>query len=482
MPFAVPDSERPLNPMMPIGARGSQNGVNGNEAGFNNTDALGQPMAPIVNEMTNFYWEYVFHCHILSHEEMDMMRSQTVYVARELADAPVLTWAPGSVILSWTDGTPVTTDPATWGSPKAEIGYRVERAIGSGPWEVIGTTLANITTFTDPTALDIFNAFHYRVVAYNAAGDSVSNEITVAPPAPAAPDLLTVTGVAWNQVSLSWTDLSADEAGFRIERAPASGGVPTGPFASLGTVGQDVTSFNDLTVDVLTEYAYQVFAFNSGGDSAASNMAFATTPNNPNAPNAPSNAVLTLLGNITNPVNNPLRIRLVFFDNATNETGFVVERSVNGGPFAFLLNLPVRAGTGSVTNVDYAVSVGNTYAYRVKAVNGVWNSAWLTSSTISVAPPLAPSNFQYSAVVGCTNACAVVTLTWTDNANNESGFELQRATNAAFTTGFNQWTVGINVTSTQRNLNRNLDYWFRIRAVGNAGSSAWVTIGPFHTP
>ena len=39
LPFALPDSIRPLNPMMPLGARGAQNGVNGNEAGFNNTDA-----------------------------------------------------------------------------------------------------------------------------------------------------------------------------------------------------------------------------------------------------------------------------------------------------------------------------------------------------------------------------------------------------------------------------------------------------------
>ena len=28
--------------------------------------------------MTNFGWEYVWHCHILSHEEMDMMRPQMV--------------------------------------------------------------------------------------------------------------------------------------------------------------------------------------------------------------------------------------------------------------------------------------------------------------------------------------------------------------------------------------------------------------------
>ncbi|MGV8968259.1 MAG: multicopper oxidase domain-containing protein, partial [Cellulomonas sp.] len=73
LPFGLPDSIRPLNPMMPIGAKGDANGILGNQAGFNNTDTAGNPIAPIENVMTNYEWEYVWHCHILSHEEMDMM-------------------------------------------------------------------------------------------------------------------------------------------------------------------------------------------------------------------------------------------------------------------------------------------------------------------------------------------------------------------------------------------------------------------------
>ena len=36
--------------------------------------------SPIVNQLVNFGWEYVYHCHILSHEEMDMMRPVSVAV------------------------------------------------------------------------------------------------------------------------------------------------------------------------------------------------------------------------------------------------------------------------------------------------------------------------------------------------------------------------------------------------------------------
>jgi hypothetical protein len=133
LPFAVPDSVRPLNPMMPLGARGDVNGPNGTEAGFNNTDTNGNPIAPVVNVMANFDWEYVFHCHILSHEEMDMMRPVTVKVPSALPVAPVLSFTRGSVILSWTDGTPVDyLSPISWINAlhNAEVGFRIGIVVG----------------------------------------------------------------------------------------------------------------------------------------------------------------------------------------------------------------------------------------------------------------------------------------------------------------------------------------------------------------
>ena len=67
-PFSVPDSIRPLNPAKPLG----------DTTGFTNINpTTGQPITttPTVNTMTNFGAEYVWHCHILEHEENDMMRA-----------------------------------------------------------------------------------------------------------------------------------------------------------------------------------------------------------------------------------------------------------------------------------------------------------------------------------------------------------------------------------------------------------------------
>jgi FtsP/CotA-like multicopper oxidase with cupredoxin domain len=183
LPFGLPDSERPLNPAMPIGS----------EMGFTNIDPVtGQaPATRVTNQVVNFGWEYVWHCHILSHEEMDMMRPQQLNVLTSKADAPTVqaSGSPGqSVALSWTDGTPANlNDLLTWGDPKNEIAFRVERAVVTagvpGEFGQIGTTLANVTTYTDETTMEGAE-YAYRVVAKNQAGEVISPMVLVPPVVP----------------------------------------------------------------------------------------------------------------------------------------------------------------------------------------------------------------------------------------------------------------------------------------------------------
>jgi hypothetical protein len=124
----------------------------------------------------------VWHCHLLGHEENDMMRPIEFDAAKALAAAPVLSRVgtgpvTGPVNLTWTDGTP---NGLPLGSPAGEIGFRVERApvtLGVvGTFAKIGTTLANKTTFSDTTAV-LNGSYEYRVIAFNAAGDSTSNSV-----------------------------------------------------------------------------------------------------------------------------------------------------------------------------------------------------------------------------------------------------------------------------------------------------------------
>jgi len=178
------------------------------------------------------------------------------------------------------------------------------------------------------------------------------------------------------------------------------------------------------------------------------------------------------------------QVTLSWTDNADTETGFVIERSVNGGGFAELATVGPLAGVGTTAYVDMAVAFGNTYDYRVKAVNSGGSSAWSNTATANASLPIAPSNLNGTAARVGNGPNTRITLTWTDNSINETGFTIQRATNAGFTTGVVNTNVGANVVTYRTgNLPRNTTYWFRIRANNAAtGPSAWSNTFSIRTP
>ena len=70
LPWKIPDSNRPLDVTKAVGdAVTVTNPVDGNRT-------------TVTNDVTNFGWEYVWHCHLLGHEENDMMRPIVFYTAQ----------------------------------------------------------------------------------------------------------------------------------------------------------------------------------------------------------------------------------------------------------------------------------------------------------------------------------------------------------------------------------------------------------------
>jgi FtsP/CotA-like multicopper oxidase with cupredoxin domain len=364
-PFGLPDSVRPYDPTMPLGS-----GV-----GFRNIDPNGNPIVT-TNQLYNFGWEYVWHCHILSHEEMDMMRPMVFNVARQLPAAPVLsaTGTPGSPIaLSWTDGTPAAA-PTTPGNPANEIGFRIERQDGPlGTFAAVGTALANQTLYADGTTTPGM-AYFYRVVAFNAAGDSPSNQVLVGTPPPiAAPSGLSASIVSESQVDLRWTDNSNVETSFVVYRSvngaafaqlAALARTPADAIATGGTV-----TFIDTGVASGSVYAYYVTAVNSMSVSSPSNTATVTV----SVPAAPTNLVGTaarIAGNLLQD-----RVTLTWRDNSNNEASFQIQRATNPN-----FNNPTTFTVGAnVTTFVQNVPRNTTYSYRVRAINVLGNSGWSNS-------------------------------------------------------------------------------------------------------
>jgi hypothetical protein len=297
-----------------------------------------------------------------------------------------------------------------------------------------------------------------------------------------------VSGTANNpSVILIWTDNSIKEVQYTIQRATDANftvGLASFNFNNPAATGQ--ATFTDSTVARGTKYWYRVHALGSTvGDALTPGFQTMTSASSSNTvqiqvgtapalPAAPTTLVATAQAGP--------QVSLTWRDNATNETFFAVERCTGVGctNFAQIAVPGPRNNTGNVTYVDATVAIGNTYQYRVKAVNAGGSSLYSNTAT-AVVPglPAAPSNLRVS-VVKANGPNYTATLTWTDNANNETGFTVQRATNATFTTGLNTANVAANATTLTQTVTRNTTYYYRIRANNTiSGSSAWTNALPF---
>ena len=312
----------------------------------------------------------------------------------------------------------------TWmDNATGETGFVIERADNGGAFTQLAMPAANAGTgnvnYVDDTVLP-GNTYDYRVCAMNGiivSGNSNTASVIV-PAVPAAPTSLTATVQAGPQVSLNWMDNATSETGFVVERA-VNGGAFTQLATPAANAGTGAVNYVDTTVVAGNTYDYRVHAVSGPIASANSNTANVIVPA---APTAPTSLAATLQAGP--------QVSLTWMDNATSETGFVIERAVNGGAFTQLATPAASAGTGAVNYVDTTVAEGNAYDYRVYAVNGPIASG--NSNTVSVNLPAAlaaPTN-----LVATLQAGPQVGLTWMDNATNETGFVVQRAVNGgAFT-------------------------------------------------
>ncbi|HVQ96008.1 MAG TPA: multicopper oxidase domain-containing protein [Mycobacteriales bacterium] len=332
VPFEVPNSVRRLNPAM----------VDGATAMFSNVDPQGNPTAAITNQLVNFGWEYVLHCHILSHEEMDMMRPVTLALPPDKADGLVATIVGSGrnqrIQLTWTDNS------------INETSFVVQRSGDGSTWTAVGTSaspLAQPNTHGTRSLVDGTSTasapYLYRVVALNTVGyggafpsmtvQSVSASLGVnIPPAPAAPTELTAAVQAGPRVNLTWRDNAQTEVGFLVERSADNGASFSQVATAPARAGTGPTSYADTTVVAGTTYQYRVTAVNLGGTSAPSNSVPAAVPALPVQPVISSATAARFGGNE--------RLTVQWADVA-GETGYTVQWST-AGDFATV------AGSGSV--------------------------------------------------------------------------------------------------------------------------------------
>src|SRR4029078_3262312 len=83
--------------------------------------------------------------------------------------------------------------------------------------------------------------FRFRVVAFNTAGETASNIISLGNGLPAAPNSLVAAALASTQARLTWRDNATNETSYEVQRAAAAAGA----FAVIATLGANAVTYTD---------------------------------------------------------------------------------------------------------------------------------------------------------------------------------------------------------------------------------------------
>lgn len=165
-------------------------------------------------------------------------------------------------------------------------------------------------------------------------------------------------------------------------------------------------------------------------------------------------------------------VNLTWVDNATNETGYRLERSTSSA-FSTITSFTLAAGATSYS--DTTVSVSTTYYYRVFATASVTTSSSSTQTSPTVATNAASyvttSSARLNGNLSSLGSASSVTVSFEWGTSSSAPFSSQTATLTRTSTGF----FYINISG----LASNTTYYFRVKAVG--GDTSYGTVLSFRT-
>ncbi|MEX8511461.1 MAG: hypothetical protein AB3X37_11965, partial [Leptothrix ochracea] len=382
--FGLPLSVRPMDPSQPLGS----------PFGFTQVDVNTGLPTQVVNTMTNFGWEYVWHCHILGHEENDFMRPLVFQVSEATPTAPTglaaQSLGASGVQLNWTD------------TASTEYQQVVESGNGT-TWAPLVTLPANLTNNLDPRPLPADTLRSYRITAVGAAGSATSAVANVAlPTAPALTAVAQTAGTA--SIKLTFTDNAKIEKSWSVQQSVAGGA-----WTDVGSVAS-TTSATTGTGKTITVTA------TSGGSvnyrMAANAMAVAALPS-PNTASAWSNALAVTITKVNQTLTAPTSVALGSTGTVTASSGLPVTLTATSTPticsVAGSVITPIAAGTCTVTGTQ----AGNTLWNTVTATKSVTISKKAQTIALAFTPTTMATRTSAITVTASATSGLPVTLTVT---------------------------------------------------------------------
>ena len=346
----------------------------------------------------------------------------------------------------------------TWAAPSSNGGvavrnYNVYRGTAAGS-ETLQVSLGNVLTFTD-TGLTNGQTYFYKVSAMNSVGEGpLSSEASSTPATvPSAPTMSSaVPGNA--QVVLTWAAPSSNGgssvSGYKIYRGSAAGGETL-----QATLGNVLTYSNTGLTNGQTYY-FKVSAINSLGEGPQSNEVSSTPASTPSSP-------LSLAASAGS-----AQVTLTWAAPSSNGgaaiTSYKIYRGTSTGGEAFLVSL------GNVlTYTDTGLTNGQTYYYKVSAVNSVGEGP--LSSEASAKPVSALTVPSAPAITSAGAGDGKIVLAWTAPSSNGgaaiTNYKVYRGTASGGEAILA--TIGNVLTYTDTGLTNGKAYYYKVSAVNSVG-------------
>jgi fibronectin type 3 domain-containing protein len=383
----------------------------------------------------------------------------------------------------------------TWSDPpnNNENGFNIERSTDGVTFQPSGTAPAGATSFL-VTALQPSTSYTFRVYAFNGAGNSPFSNTAMATTMSQASSLDFSNGFAGSSVSLSYNGASRIN-GTRLELTDGGTNEKASVFSrqavdiahfntrfsfqlhdgtnpqaegftfvvqgvgatTLGSAGSGLGYGADATghPSISSSIAVKFDLFDDSGEGNDSTGLYlnGATPTQNGSIDLTATGLDLQSGHVFNVV--------LISDGSTLQVSITDSTSGQSAVQTYSVNIPATVGA-STGYVGFTGSTGSS-----TAVQDILT--WTYTPTASL-PPFAPTNLTAAATSGSD-----VHLSWTDNSSTETGFQIDRATDAAFTQNVETQTSAANSGTTagfnDSNLTAGVTYYYRVRATNAFGDS-----------
>jgi hypothetical protein len=437
----------------------------------NSTNETGFTFAFDTNSgLTNPTYVYAGGVNTTSYSHTGRSAATTYYYKIKAEGTPDSAWsavesattAPSSLTATATSNSAINLTWTGNSSNSAIHGYTYGYATNSSfTGATYNFVAGNGSTSASKTGLSTATTYWFKLKAEGTSSDAFDSPYGTVVTTTTTPASLAASVVSSSQINLSWTGNSGNSNIIGYTIASATNSSFTGAVYQY-VAGAGATSFNNTGLYAGSTYYYKIKAEGTSDSYDSAFTSYITATTSAAAPNAPSGLTASAVS--------ASQINLSWTDNSSNETGFEVKRATDS---AFTQSVVWIGGIQGSTYSDTGLSASTTYYYKVRAEGATQDSAYSASASATTSAsgdtiPNAPSGLN-ATVASSTQ----VNLSWTDNSSNETGFEIKRATDSAFTQNV-MWIGNIQGTTyANTGLNPSTTYYYRVRAEGTAGKSAY---------